>query len=173
MEKEKKETPKDEGISKKEIALYLIIIVAILLLKKFVVTPILVSGDSMKKTLLDNDILILNKLAYVTGNIERFDVVVVDTENEYIIKRIIGLPGEKISYIDNKLYINGKLVKENYYHGKTDDFEVKVPKNKYFVLGDNREVSVDSRILGPFSKKEILGKSNLVIFPFKRFGIKN
>ena len=171
MEKKDKKI-KSEAMNKMEIFVYLAIIVAILLFKKFVATPILVSGASMKNTLLDSDILILNKMAYVANDIKRFDIVVVDTDSEYIIKRVVGLPGEKISYIDNKLYVNKKLVKENYQHGQTENFEVTVPKNKYFVLGDNREVSVDSRMLGAFSKKEILGKTNLVIFPFKRFGIK-
>ncbi len=170
MEEETKEKDK---ISKKEIITYILIIVIIILFKTFIATPILVSGDSMKKTLLDKDILILNKLSYLGKDIKRFDIVVIDNKNEYLIKRVIGLPGEKITYKDNKLYINDKKIAENFYHEKTADFEEKVPKDKYFVLGDNRTVSIDSRYFGAFSKEKILGKADYVIFPFKRFGKKN
>lgn len=172
MKKEIDENKEDGTFTKKEILTYALIIIAILLFKKFVATPILVSGSSMHNTLYDNDVLILNKIAYVAGNIKRFDIVVIDNNDEFIIKRVIGLPGEKISYSDNQLYVNGKPINEKYYHGYTEDFEAKVPKNEYFVLGDNREVSVDSRILGAFPRKEILGKTSLVVFPFQRFGIK-
>ncbi len=126
----------------------------------------------MFKTLHDGDIMILNIIGYRFSDVERFDIVVVDEGDEYLIKRVIGLPGETIEYRDNQLYVNGKKVKENYSSEKTDDFKVKVSKDSYFVLGDNRTNSLDSRYFGAFKRKKILGKTKLTIFPFNRFGNK-
>ena len=151
---------------------YIIVIILVLLIKAYVVSPIKVNGSSMNKTLENNDIMILNEITYSFNDVKRFDIVVIKTKDEYLIKRVIGLPGEKIKYKKNKLYINGEYIKENFDHEKTDDFEDSVPKGKYFVLGDNRVNSADSRILGAFSKKEIKGKTSLVIYPFNRFGFK-
>ena len=88
------------------------------------------------------------------------------------IKRVIGLPGEEVVYTDNVLYINGKKVKDNYGCKPTSDFSVKVPEGRYFVLGDNRDNSLDSRYFGSFLEKDILGKTSLTIFPFNRIGKK-
>ena len=156
----------------KEYLPYIVVIILVILVKKFVVSPIKVNGESMMTTLHDKDIMILNIVGYKINDIKRFDIVVVDAGDEYIIKRVIGLPGEEIEYKDNKLYINGKKIKENYGSDTTEDFKEKVPKNKYFVMGDNRTNSMDSRMLGAFSKKEILGKTSLTVFPFNRFGNK-
>ncbi len=156
----------------KEYISYIIIIVLVLLFKKLVVSPIKVNGNSMFKTLHDGDIMILNIIGYRFSDVERFDIVVVDEGDEYLIKRVIGLPGETIEYRDNQLYVNGKKVKENYSSEKTDDFKVKVSKDSYFVLGDNRTNSLDSRYFGAFKRKKILGKTKLTIFPFNRFGNK-
>lgn len=156
----------------KEYVPYIIVLILVILIKKYVVSPIKVNGDSMMKTLHDGDIMILNIVGYRFDNIKRFDIVVVREEKEFLIKRIIGLPGEKVSYHNNQLYINGKKIKDSYGQGSTEDFSVKIPKNKYFVLGDNRENSLDSRFFGSFSKKKILGKTNLIVFPFSRIGVK-
>ena len=108
---------------------YVILIILVLLMKRFIVSPIKVNGSSMEKTLYDGDIMILNIIGYRFSEVQRFDIVVVDlkktSSHEYIIKRVIGLPGD-----------------------------------------------VDSRVFGPFSKKEILGKTNLILFPFNRAGKK-
>ena len=156
----------------KEYGLYVITIILVLLVKKFIVSPIKVNGTSMMTTLHDGDIMILNIIGYRFDEINRFDIVVVDEGNEYLIKRVIGLPGEEIEYKDNQLYINGKKVKENYGSQVTEDFKVKVKKNSYFVLGDNRTNSLDSRHFGSFKKDRIIGKTSLIIFPFNRFGEK-
>ena len=156
----------------KEYGLYVITIILVLLVKKFVVSPIKVNGTSMMTTLHDGDIMILNIIGYRFDEINRFDIVVVDEGNEYLIKRVIGLPGEEIEYKENQLYINGKKVKENYGSQVTEDFKVKVKKNSYFVLGDNRTNSLDSRHFGAFKKDRIIGKTSLIIFPFNRFGEK-
>ncbi len=156
----------------KEYFSYILAIVLVLLFKKFIVSPIKVNGESMMKTLHDGDIMILNIVGYHFSDIKRFDIVVVDEGEEYLIKRVIGLPGEEVEYKDNQLFVNGKKVKDSFGNGDTENFKVKVPKNKYFVLGDNRTNSLDSRYFGAFSKKKILGKTSLTLFPFSRFGNK-
>ena len=154
----------------KEYGLYVITIILVLLVKKFIVSPIKVNGTSMMTTLHDGDIMILNIIGYRFDEINRFDIVVVDEGNEYLIKRVIGLPGEEIEYKDNQLYINGKKVKENYGSQVTEDFKVKVKKNSYFVLGDNRTNSTDSRILGLIKEDKIKGKAVFTVLPINKFG---
>ena len=90
----------------KEIRVYLLIIVVVLLVKMFLVAPIRVNGESMMGTLHDKDIMILDKISYRFSPIKRFDIVVVKYKNDYLIKRVIGLPGEHIEYKNNKLYVN-------------------------------------------------------------------
>lgn len=161
----------------KEIIPYLIIILVILIVKKYLFTTVLVHGDSMNNTLKDNDVMILDKLSYKIGEIDRFDIIVANVSNTRLIKRVIGLPGEHIKYENNELYINGKKIVDEYGTGITYDFDIsslgieKIPKNSYFVLGDNREDSIDSRIVGVISKDDILGHARFVLFPFNRFGI--
>lgn len=162
----------------KDLWIYIVIIIVVILLKIFIVAPIKVNGISMIDTLEDKDIMILDKISYRFKDIKRFDIVVVDDKEELIIKRVIGLPGEYIEYKDNKLYVNGKYVKENFNRKEMEDYsieelgETKVPEDTYFVLGDNRPNSKDSRIIGFIPKKQILGKTSLTIFPFNRFGNK-
>ena len=97
---------------------------------------------------------------------------VVKTNKTYIIKRIIGLPGESVAYIDGKLYINEKAAQDKYALSDMEDFEeVKLAGDEYFVMGDNRKVSQDSRAIGPVKKSQILGKTNIIIYPFNKFGI--
>lgn len=177
MENEEKLTKKDIIKVIKEITSYVLIIVIVLLIKKFIFTPIRVNGDSMYPTLKNNDIMILNEIGYYINGVERFDIVVVDTNGEKIIKRIIGLPGDKVEYKDNQLFINDKLVEEEFNHAETLDFSVNkdlgyeiIPNDYYFVVGDNRVNSVDSRMIGLVHKKQILGKTNYVVYPFNRFG---
>lgn len=159
----------------KEYGGYVLVIIIILLIKNFLVSPILVSGDSMDSTLLDGDMMLLNKLVYRTSDIERFDIVVVDHGDSFIIKRVIGLPGDKVKCINNTLYINDKIYVEEYLDEGTitTDFEIEeIPKGYYFVLGDNREVSLDSRRIGLIKEENIEGKATFTIFPFNRWGTK-
>lgn len=157
----------------RELMPYIIILIIVILLKCFVVTPIRVNGTSMIPTLHPKDIMILNKTAYYTKNPKRFDIVVVDIEDEKIIKRVIGLPGEEVEYHNNTLYINGKKVKENIDKVDTDDYKSgKIPKDSYLVLGDNRKGSYDGRMFGFIKKKQIEGKTSLTILPFKRIGFR-
>lgn len=162
----------------KEICIYIIVIIIVLLIRQYLVALVKVNGNSMFDTLHNKDIMILNKIIYRLNDIERFDIVVIKEDDEYLIKRVIGLPGETLEIKDNVLYINGKKVEQKFYHKKTDDFYIKdlnsnkIPKNTYFVLGDNRTDSLDSRILGFIPRSKILGRARYTILPFSRFGIK-
>lgn len=157
----------------KEILPYFIIIVVVVFIKVFIVSPIRVNGASMNPTLNNKDIMLLDEISYRFNDIQRFDIVVVKKDSEYLIKRVIGLPGEEISYQDDKLYINGKYLKEDYKRKETMDFTTKLGKDEYFIMGDNRVNSTDSRILGPVTRDEIMGKTSLTLLPFSRFGKKN
>jgi len=166
----------------KDILSIVITAVAVILFIVYVGSIQQVVGPSMEPTLKEGDILILNKIGYKIFDIKRFDVVAVKTNtSKYFVKRVIGLPGDKIEYIDNVLHINGKGYKEPFL-GKdtiTDDFTITdlgydtIPKGMYLVLGDNRTNSEDSRSpkIGLIKKEDILGKSSIRIFPFKNFGL--
>lgn len=165
----------------REIIPYVVILVVVILVKTFIVAPVEVNGSSMMDTLHDKDIMLLNKITYKLSDIKRFDIVVIKYEDTHLIKRVIGLPGDKIEYKDNKLYINGEYYKEKYLDKDImmEDFKLediiksdKVPDDCYFVMGDNRGESLDSRSLGVFNADEIEGKTSLVLFPFNRLGFK-
>lgn len=151
----------------KEILPYVVILIVVVLIRTFLVTPIIVSGPSMQPTLDGGEVMILNKVS----SIDRFDVVVVDIGREEIIKRVIAMPGETISCEEGIVYINGRKQEEEYSQGITSDFKkVTLGDDEYFVMGDNRENSVDSRRLGAFKKEQIKGTTNLVLFPFTEIG---
>lgn len=160
----------------KNILSYVIVIIVAILIKEFIFSPIKVNGTSMYPTLDDGDLMILNEVGYYLNGVDRFDIVVVKKNGERLIKRVIGLPGETVEYKDNELYINGKVIKEDFYHATTHDFSLEdinvtvIPEGFYFVVGDNRTNSLDSRKIGLISKSEIKGKAKMVIFPFKKFG---
>ncbi len=151
----------------KELLPYIIILIVVLLFRTFIATPIKVNGTSMYPNLNGDEFMILNKL----GKIDRYDIVVVNTEEEELIKRVYGLPGEKISIENNAIFINDKKIADDFAYGKSGDFDsITLQEDEYFVLGDNRSVSLDSRIIGPIKKKDIAGTTNFVIFPFNKFG---
>ena len=159
----------------KQLKPYIIIVIVVVLVRSFLFTPVIVVGDSMVPTLKDKQILLLDKISYRFQKIERFDIVVIKVGKKEIIKRVIGLPGENIEYINNVLYVNGEAIHSDYEFA-TEDFTIEdigkdlyhqVPENEYLVLGDNRVVSADSRIMGFIDRKDILGKTNLSIWPIK------
>ncbi len=152
----------------KEIISYVIILILVLLIKGFIVTEARVNGDSMHPTLNDKEIMILNRLRYVFNDINRFDIIVFRENNEKLIKRVIGLPNEEIEYANGKLYVDGNYLEEEYLVEVTGDFKFKTNDDCYLVLGDNRDVSYDGRYFGCITKKNILGKANLVIYPFNK-----
>ena len=157
---------------------FLLTIVAVLFIRQFIIAPISVNGTSMYPTLNDKDIMILNKIGYEVNGLERFDIVVVKYHDKYLIKRVIGLPGDNIKYKDNKLYINGKETEDPYPSTETDDFSItdightKVPGDCYFVMGDNRANSLDSRYptVGVIKKSQIEGRTKLRIWPLNKIG---
>lgn len=162
-----------------EMVLIVVITVSIF---KFVVIPVRIEGTSMENTLHDDSVAMINALGVNESNIHRFDVVVIDCQqlHEKIIKRIIGLPGEKIAFQNDCLYVNGQLVEQDFldktfvetskrtYNAAqfTEDFQVTLKDDEYFVMGDNRLRSTDSRELGPFTIEDIVGMKGLVVFPF-------
>lgn len=151
------------------------LLIGVLLIKWLLITPIRVNGTSMYPTLKDGDIMILNKISYKIHGIKRFDIVVIDKGDELLIKRVIGLPNETVKIEDDKLYINGEFVEQPFLKetNTTGDFEAVIENDYYFVMGDNRGVSLDSRELGAFHIDKIKGTTSLVIFPFSRIGKKN
>ena len=143
--------------------------VVVVLIRSFIATPVRVDGDSMNKTFKNGDILILYKLS----EIKRFDVIVLHEEkdNEKIIKRIIGMPGDTVAIKDGEIYINDEKIDDEYAYGMTSDYErITLKSDEYFILGDNRLISKDSRYFGPIKEKEIKGKVIFRIFPFSKFG---
>ena len=155
----------------KELLPYVITLIIVLIIKTFIVSPVMVHGSSMNDTLFDKDIMILNKIGIRVSGIKRFDIVVVKVGDTKLIKRVIGLPGEEVEYKDNILYINGKEVKDRYENGYTPNIsKVKLGKDQYIILGDNRGNSIDSSELGPIQRKQIIGKTSIVIYPFGRIG---
>ena len=154
----------------KEYGSYLVILIAVILIRTFIVTPVSVSGSSMYSTLDDGDILLLKKY---DKSYERFDIVVLKYDNDKLIKRIIGLPGDYIEYSNGKLYINGKSVSDKFSY-LTSNFNLKelgydkIPDNYYLVLGDNRKDSTDSRIIGLIKKDDIKGTTDFSLWPLKK-----
>ncbi len=150
---------------------YFLIIITLLLIRNYVLISALVVGKSMEPNYIDGNIMIVEQVSQYVKKHNRFDIVVFKYDNStYIIKRIIGLPGEFVKYKNNMLYINNTYVEEVFdVSGYTEDFEVIVPIDKYFVLGDNRTKSRDSRIFGSIQKKDIIGKPLIVIWPIKTF----
>ena len=98
----------------KELIPYVVIVIVVVLVRSYLVTPVIVSGDSMIPTLKDKELLLLNKINYRFNDIKRFDIVVINHDGKEIIKRVIGLPGESIIYRSNKLYVDGREIESNY-----------------------------------------------------------
>ena len=153
----------------RELFPYVMIVVAVIFIRSFMVTPVKVDGDSMYPYLKDGQILLLNKMDH---SYNRFDVVVVNVSGTKIIKRIIGMPGETIAYRDCQLYINGKEM-DDFVEGLDGLYNYAfIPKGYYFVMGDNRAVSSDSRDyrIGLVSQSQIEGTTSWRLFPFNQFG---
>ena len=126
---------------------------------------IVVYGDSMASNLNNGEFGLADKQFYKISKLERFDVVVIEQDDSMIIKRVIGLPNEKIEYIDGVLKINDQIVKENFIDESTkkdtnrNDLKISVTlkDDEYYVLGDNRGNSADSRYFGPIKESQIKG----------------
>lgn len=126
---------------------------------QYILIPASIEGNSMEPNLKDESYVILGKFTLFNG-IERFKIVTIEDNDTNIIKRVIGLPNEKIEYIDNKLYVNDVPLEEDFeIKGTTKDFSIQLKEDEYFCMGDNREHSTDSRVYGPFSKSDIKSES--------------
>lgn len=153
-----------------------------LIIRGFFLIPVPVEGISMQNTLTQGDFVLMEKFS----DIERFDVIVFQmADGTTYIKRVIGMPGDTVSYRNDQLYINEEVVEEtfleeNLAHDEeripfTNDFEFeelmgvkKLGTGSYFVLGDNRRMSKDSRSFGAISEENIIGKARIVYYPLKR-----
>lgn len=148
-------------------------IVLAFFLQAFILFPCVVDGTSMDPNLKNNDFGYSFKISKLFG-INRFDIVVIsvdDVKDKMLVKRVIGLPNETIKYENNKLYVNGEYIEEPFINNKyTNDFSYTLGDNEYFCLGDNRDVSRDSRYYGPFSIEDIISVHVLVVYPLSNFG---
>lgn len=160
---------------------FFILLIIIILVKMYIVTPVSVDGKSMDPTLKNRDYMIENKLVYYFKDIKRGDIVVLKSNGTRLVKRVIGLPGESVIASNGSIYINGKLLEEPYLKKNiiTEDFnmektigKMKLGDDEYFVMGDNRPYSSDSRQRGAIKRKDIAGRVRLLLFPFTRMGIK-
>lgn len=183
-----------------EILLYaLIAFVCIFVIPKYVVQRTYVSGESMENTLESGDHILVEKVSYYLQEPKRYDVVVFEPygdktkeglygstfevedgreQKEYYVKRVIGLPGETIQIKGETIYINGEPLKDEHYGKDPITYEgiainpIKLGDNEYFLLGDNREVSLDSRYeeIGPVKRQYLVGKACIRILPLNKFG---
>jgi len=157
----------------KEVVGFVAIVFFVIFLRLFLVTPAVINGESMQPNLEDGEIVLLFKL---NQEIERFDIIVHQEKNSRLVKRVIGLPGEHVAYIDNKLYIDGEQVAEPFLPSQTEDFKLEelyydiIPEDYYFVLGDNRNFSRDSRTIGLIHHDNVMGKSSVRLYPLSKIG---
>lgn len=156
-------------------------------IRTFIFVPVIVEGESMMPTLHNADRMIVSKISNYIGELERGDIVVFHaTESKDYIKRVIAIPGDTLEYREDMLYINEEPVDEPYldeFRAQMNGFpltenftleqvtgETVVPEGAYFVMGDNRQNSKDSREIGFVEKEEIVGKTNFVFWPLDDFG---
>lgn len=160
-------------------------LVVVYLCTQFFIRPVRVEGDSMYPSLHNNSVGFTNVLTYRLQGLDRFDVAIVyiPEKKEHLVKRVIGMPNETVQFIDDQLYINGQMVEEQFFDSQykasqsksglfTQDFgPITLKENEYFLMGDNRPYSSDSRYYGPFDEKQIKGKDVVVLFPFQWIGV--
>lgn len=157
--------------------LFLCVIISLFIIL-FVYQPVKVEGNSMEPGLEDQEHIFINKISYRFESIERGDIVVFryprDTQKSFI-KRVIGLPGDHILISYGRVYVNDHALQEPYvpsdYRDARSFNELVVPRNAYFVLGDHRSMSNDSREFGPVMRKYIYGKAVFGYWPMEKLGI--
>lgn len=158
-----------------------VVFLSAIIIRTFVFQPFVVEGSSMEKNFHNGEYLFIEKISYKLKNPRRGDVVVFryprDVRYNYI-KRVIGLPGEKIQITNGQVAINDKILVEDYVgegqqtlvDNKPElNYEITLESNQYFVLGDNRAHSSDSREWGPLDERFIVGRSALVLYPQSSF----
>lgn len=174
--------PKQGSLIRELIIYALLLILCVRIVPTYIIQRTIVDGPSMEDTLHDGESLLVEKISWHFGWIDRFDIIVFypygrEVEEEYYVKRVIGLPGETVQIIGSEIYINGEVLEENY--GKdpiTNPGRAAEPitlgEDEYFVLGDNRAVSLDSRYdsVGNVKRENIGGKAIFRIWPLNKFG---
>lgn len=156
-------------------------VILVFICQQFIFTPMTVLGSSMQPTFTNKEKVIVSK----TSSPKRFDIVTFHapgTNDDYI-KRVIGLPGDHVKMQKDMLFINGKKYNEPYLKSAksaldgqdylTNDFDIHVPDNTLFVLGDNRKVSNDSRIFGTIQSESVIGVVKCTYYPLKHFSLTN
>lgn len=145
------------------------------------IRPTLVRGESMYPTLVENDYLIINRMAYKLGKPKDGDIIVFKTDllqdngkQKDLVKRVIATEGQHIKIEDSKVYVDDKLLDEPYIHDNytSGDIDMIIPEGEVFAMGDNREKSLDSRYeeVGLVNEKDIMGKVMIRLFPFNKIG---
>lgn len=160
-----------------------LVLLTAFIIRVFIMQPFLVQGASMEPTLTNSEYLIVEKVAYKFRQPERGEIVVFRAPvnwTENYIKRVIALPGETIKIEDSKIFINNKVLEESYIESSGVSFdnpdyslELTLGEDEYFVIGDNRNHSSDSRSWGPLPRQNIIGRAFIAIFPLDFFGIIN
>lgn len=155
----------------------IILLLVLILVHFFIATIHVVQGESMEPNFHTNEIIITNKLSYLTKEPERGDVVVLrfpgDPENAKYIKRMIGLPGETLEIKNSKIYIDGEELIESYIPKSTytgPDMKVEIGSDEYFLIGDNRPNSSDSRTWGTARRDDLIGKGFFILYPPANWG---
>lgn len=160
---------------KEIVEVVVISLVTVFIIRSFIVQPFLVSGASMEPMFQDGNYLLVDEITYLFREPRRGEVIVFRYPRDpsvFYIKRIIGLPNEHIVIKENKVYINGKELKENYINNfTTGRVDFYLQDNEYFVMGDNRAHSFDSRSWGPINRDDIVGIPRLRVLPLKELGL--
>lgn len=167
---------KQENNSIKEWIKTIILAIIIAGIISIAIKPVRVDGLSMYPTFNENDYMIVNKLSYKFTDIKRGDNVVAKVDDsgkeKLIIKRVIAIPGDYVEIKNGNVYINGEIYNESYINQKTyGNVNIKVPSENVFLLGDNREISKDSREIGCVSFGNIVGKVAIRLYPFNKIAL--
>ena len=175
---------KERGILREILSflVYVAVVVGVtFLIIHFVGQRTYVSGSSMENTLSDGDNLIVDKITYRFSDPQRYDIIVFPfhyADHVYYIKRIIGLPGETVQIVDGDIYIDGEMLRESYGREVIKDSglatePIELGEDEYFVLGDNRNDSTDSRdpSVGKIHRDEIIGRAWVRIWPLEKIGV--
>ncbi|MDO8555385.1 MAG: signal peptidase I [bacterium] len=185
MDEQKTENaPKKESSLKEFVKFFVVAALIVVPLRLWVAQPFIVRGASMEPTYENGEYLVVDEFSYHFRSPQRGEVIVFrfpEDTSKIFIKRIIGLPGEKVEILDNQIHIynkdftNGFLLKESYI-GEfnamiTADMAIILNSDEYFVLGDNRPASSDSRLWGSLKQNLIIGRTWLRLFPFNRISV--
>ena len=167
----------DKGPVREIIESVAVAVVLALIIRVFLFQFFVIPSGSMEPTLTEGDMIAANKIIYRFSEPKRGDIIVfkypLNPDRDFV-KRLIGLPGEKVQIKNSTLYINGKLVTQPFLPKGLEypDYgPITVQKDKYFMMGDNRNNSLDSRVWGEMPKENIIGKASLIYWPVKRIRI--